>query len=384
MAKNQAQSDTETDGGLFLCGETALACWQALRCTARPRLDDGETMPHVLARAGMPPARTVPFGGPPSHQEPWAAVAAAVERARQAAAAVRTSRKGSAARTPEEPVAAGPPPLPAGRPVDLLVGSAAARRNARGRDCRVWGGGLPFHAFVPLGDGVYLSRPEFVFLQLAASLDDVGLMLLGYEMCGFYAVGREGMARSDRCRPLTTVNGTRRFLASIGPRVRGLDRARRALRLVADRAASAGETATVALLCTKRVYGGYGIPLPSMNARVEIPPRLRELLGGTPLTCDAYWPDARFALEYDGRLDHEGARNVARDYTRASRMLAIGIGVETMTRRELFDPNRFDKTARRVARHIGYRLFVRDFGTAWHRRRAQLREAVLGQLFPRG
>lgn len=366
------------DGGLFLYGWTALALWQALRCTARPRLDEDETMPHVLARLGLEPARSIPFGRPPSEREPWAAIACALEDTRRLIAADRACdpRKRRDVLDVD-----GPPTIPVGEPAELLVRSDSSRRSTHTRRCHTWGNKLPLRAFTQLSGNVYLCRPEFAFLQLASNLNEAELVLLGYEMCGFYAIRRPGIAHASRCRPLTTAIGLRRFLDRIDPGVRGLARARRAALRVLDRSASAAETAMVALLCTPRSHGGYGLPFPRMNHRVAVPAKLQELVGSSPLMCDAYWPDARFALEYDGELGHTGSAKKAHDRNRIGRLLSIGIKVESIAREELFDPHRFDKVARRVAHHIGHRLFSRDYGTGWHRKRSELRDTVLGCLF---
>lgn len=364
------------NGSLFLCGETAFAFWQALRTMGRPRLDQRTTLPRLLGKLGKKTMRTVSsFGEPPPHGNPWPPIASALEHARA-----------HAANSPEFPAphgveADGPVPLPYASPAHLLVGSSSARRNASSKICRIWNKEIPPFAFVRMSENVYLSRPEFVFVQLAPHLGAAELALLGYEMCGFFAVRRLGIAYARRCLPLATAGSLLRFLDGVAPGTHGLREARRAARLVVDHAGSIGEAATVALLCTARANGGYGIPLPTMNAPVPIPAKLRELLGPASLICDAYWPRACFALEYDGRLDHEGADAVTRDHARANRLSAAGVTVETITGRDLFSPHAFDKTARRVARRIGYELFSRDFDTDWHKSRACLRDAVLGFAF---
>ena len=371
-----------TDAGdIFLCGETAFALWQALRTMGRPRLDQRATAPHVLTSLGIRAVRnTASFGPAPSCDNPWLDIASILKDIRHCAVGSGTfSPSRSASR--EETGVDGPPALPYGSPVEVLVGTDAARRNTPTRTCRVWSRELPRHAFVRLDKGAYLSRPEFVFLQLASRLSLVELVLLGYELCGFYAVRRTGIPHARRCLPLATASGLSRFLAGVAPGARGLGKARRAAKLVTDHAGSVGETATVALLCIARARGGYGIPLPKMNCPAPIPAKLRELLGPHSPICDAYWPKAHFALEYDGRIDHEGADAVARDHVRANRLSSAGVDVEVVTRRELFNPGAFDKTARRVARGIGYKLFSRDFGTEWFRKRAELRDEVLGFLF---
>lgn len=369
---NRGQGGT---GGLFLCGETAFAFWQALRTMGRPRLDQRTTLPRLLDKLGIKAVRaTSSFGGPPPRGNPWPPIVSTLEHART-----------RAANSPELPAhgaeADGPVPLPYASPAHLLVGSSSARRNASSKICHIWNKEIPPFAFVRMGENVYLSRPEFVFVQLAPHLGAAELVLLGYEMCGFFAVHRVGIAYARRCLPLATAGSLLRFLDGVAPGTHGLREARRAARLVVDHAGSIGEAATVALLCTARAKGGYGIPLPTMNAPVPIPAKLRELLGPTPLICDAYWPRARFALEYDGRLDHEGADAVAHDHARANRLSAAGVIVETITRRDLFSPHAFDKTARRIARRIGYELFSRDFDTDWRKSRAGLRDAVLGFAF---
>ena len=74
-------------GGLFLCGETAFAFWQALRTMGRPRLDQRTTLPRLLDKLGIKAVRaTSSFGGPPPRGNPWPPIVSTLEHARTRAA----------------------------------------------------------------------------------------------------------------------------------------------------------------------------------------------------------------------------------------------------------------------------------------------------------
>ena len=57
--------------------------------------------------------------------------------------------------------------LPAEHAVEVLVGKHSDRRRSRGVVFHIWSTSIPQRALARLEDGVMLSSPEFVFLQLA-------------------------------------------------------------------------------------------------------------------------------------------------------------------------------------------------------------------------
>ncbi len=231
-----------------------------------------------------------------------------------------------------------------------------------------------------MGEGVLVSMPEFALLHRACEVDFVQLVLLAYELCGAYALDRSGLAGALRCQQLTSSTRLARFLENVGS-VRGGERLGRALRHVVDRSASPGETASVVLACLPRSMGGYGLPLPLMNGRVEVPVKMRELVGRGDFFCDALWPEASYALEYDGACFHSDVTSVGRDRLRENRLTALGVGVTYIDKDILFHAGRFDKAVRQIARGIGYRLHTESFDTAWFHRRDALRQRVLACLF---
>lgn len=104
------------------------------------------------------------------------------------------------------------------------------------------------------------------FLQMAESFPLETLVVAGMELCGRYAVSREG-AISSRC-PLTSASRLRRFVGQ-AEGMRGVKKARRALRFVMDDSASPMETSLALLLSMPRSLGGYGLPRPVMNLRID-------------------------------------------------------------------------------------------------------------------
>lgn len=376
----------------YLCAWTAWALWHRLRCTKRPRLDQTETVVHELRRFGLRPSSMRELAETSPADQDYLSLVEPELRDLQKRLLERAEPKTHAPsrqhrkRTHEEGQAWGrslPPAAAAGleelAPVDLLVPTPQNRRKSSLRTCHIWGSPMPSASFVPLIGGVHLAMPEFVFLQLAPRLSLPRLIMLGFEACGFYGAPRPGCLATDRCMPLTSVGRLQRFVDTAGGAY-GVKRARSALRFVLDGSASIMESAMVVLACLPRSHGGYGLPLPTMNPRIDVPATKRELLGRSWVTCDAFWPEARFALEYDGRRDHTGNDNLMRDYARASDLVALGIATDTITKETLFNTHQFDKTVRKVAKSIGYKLNARDFGTTWHRKREELRDDIIAYL----
>ena len=328
---------------IFLCGRSAYEYWNGIRTDGTPRLDEGTPVPRKSPWFGMDTTRLKTVSAaPPSDDLVYSFL--------------DDELKGYAL------------------PLELLVARPSTRRVSNIKRCSVWGALLPSGSFVRVGSRLYVSTPEFLLLQMAATLPLIDLTVFAYELCGFYARSHWGFAASERCRPLTSV----RTLSSYTSRVKdapGIKRLRRSLRFVVDGSASPMETIVVLLLCLPRSLGGYGLPFPKMNGRVDVPMGLRDTLGGSYILCDAYWCAARFAVEYDGRLYHEGSDRVHRDYARSNSLRALGVGVETLTIVEVNDLVLFDAAARRVARALGVKL--RGLDAAWKVRRQELRSQLL-------
>jgi len=266
------------------------------------------------------------------------------------------------------------------RPLRLLVGRADLRRDSSQKVCCSWNGPVPPGAFCSIGDRVFVSTPEFVFLQFAKMLPFATLVQLGCELCAGYASNHPLLPGSSRCAPLADANSIRSFLDKVGNDKQGLPTAKKAARYIFDKSGSTAETVVVMLLCLPRSRGGYGFEIPTMNQRIDIPDTLRAPGERHWVACDALWPRAPLGLEYDGRIHHTGDENVSKDYAKLNMLRSMGISVELVTRHDLFSASKFDLLARRVAKSLGIRMRNRDYDPAWQMRNRELRRELLAQF----
>ena len=239
------------------------------------------------------------------------------------------------------------------RPLDVLVPQSQDVRNSGHVRCHLWQGTVPRHAFLRLGDGVYLSAPEFAFVQLARQRSREELVLLGFELCGTYGADGEGSALFDRV-PLTTRNRLLRFAGAAG-RFSGCSRARWALRYVCDNAESPMEAKVAALLQVPRRYGGYGLPAPEMGRVVPFGEKGAALAGTDSARCDLFWPGAQVACEYNGAYHYEDPEQAKRDEARTAALAHEGVTALSLSYRQLSDQGQTDAFAASLARKLRVR-----------------------------
>lgn len=242
------------------------------------------------------------------------------------------------------------------RPIHVLVASPSARRRSRAMASHSWTGGLPHGAFVRVARDVHVCSPELSFVQAASTMGLVPLVELGDELCGTYALC-PGLEDGFRCRdgPLTTRARLVRAVGEVAGAT-GAKRARSALRHVMERSASPMETVLAMLLCLPRRLGGYGLPRPELNARIDTGGDARALTGKACFLGDLYWRADRLDVEYDSTSWHSGERSLRSDSARRNGLASMGIDVLSVTSDQVFDVRRLDAVARLIARRIHYDL----------------------------
>ena len=250
----------------------------------------------------------------------------------------------------------------------------------------VWGGNVPYGAFVDIGHNICVSSPEFLFAQMSLQLEKVELIMLGMELCGSYSKWRlppasaeesrlalqaEGRGVTFELRPATT---TRRLKDFIGRNegMRGVTRTRGALRYVLDSSASPMETATCLLLNLPRHLGGYGLPAPVLNPQVTV----STSQGKEVRYPDLYWREASLDVEYQSDQEHSGEWSRYRDSKRMVILTASHVTVLPLTRAQLMSEADFDEFAHAVRKLLGVRR--RQDDDEWRWRRHALRETTLG------
>lgn len=261
---------------------------------------------------------------------------------------------------------------------ELMVPTPGKRRALRDATCCVMPAFARPHHVLRRSDGLMASGPELTFLHLADEVDFAELLETGYELCGRYRMD-PGDPRGFAAAPqLASVAGLAGFV-STAQGTRGVRTARRALARIRDDARSPMESVLVLLLCLPPREGGYGIPFPRLNHRIDVSGRDRGLSPSRYFLCDAFWPHARIDVEYDSDSEHTGPLRISKDARRRNALTALGVSVITATKQQVFDCDGMDELARSIAKGLGVRLHVG--GASWVHMRAELRRSLLGFAF---
>lgn len=266
--------------------------------------------------------------------------------------------------------------------IHLFVADRASAHATSRIVPHVWTHPLCRGMFINLGNDIFLSTPGFLFLQLAATLDTIELAIVGMELCGFYShwkmqdfrvpntMEEEHRNCTFELKPTTSTTRLTQFLERMKGE-RGIKRARQALKLVLDCAASPMEIATYLLLSLPRSQGGWGLPKPKLNTKVTVST-------GTHAGArfpDLYWPESNLDVEYQSDFAHSGMYSRYRDSRRLVELAAKRVVVLPLTREQLMDPDGFVAFATSVRRCLNKRS--RTPPHDWYGRYLDLRAKLL-------
>lgn len=193
-------------------------------------------------------------------------------------------------------------PLDSGEIRSVAVSKQECRLRMRGVSNRAFSCDVPAGAFVDLGEGIAISSPELLFVELSQELPLPNRLMLGLELCGGFSLapdGAEGGATAMGVAPVTSVARLSAFVDACEG-LRGRKRARRALRLIADNAWSPMEALVAAMLALPLEEGGYGLGRCLLNERHETPEPLKATTACASRVPDIMIPDTGVGFNYDG------------------------------------------------------------------------------------
>ena len=263
-------------------------------------------------------------------------------------------------------------------PLHIMVGNPGARRLSLPAKQHIFRGGTPAGCFINAGDGYMVSSPEFLYLQMANQLSLIGLIELGYELCGTYSRPTDGeqtlpIESPYNHAPLTSKERLKAFAKSM-PGTKGHQNAVRALRYIQDSSASPMETKLTLLLTLPYKLGGYNIPMPELNRRFDPVKSAKRVSSKDYYTCDLSWPDFNLVVEYDSDLFHTSPERIAEDAKKKNALASIDVTPITVTRQQIRSTLEFEKIARLLAGKLGKKLQYKNpgFGAAHRELRKQL------------
>jgi len=268
-------------------------------------------------------------------------------------------------------------------PFDVTVSTSASRRVSSAFNTHVFPGVMPDRCLVNIGEGFLVASPELCFFQMADKLPLAKIIELGYELCGTYAQPSGGAADAARkaedgvaynLEPLTSVKKLSAFVAQMSGR-HGVKQAAQALQFIVDGSGSPMETILSILLVLPYRLGGYGLPLPEMNRRLDPSAASVKNPGKQFYKCDLLWKEHAVAAEYDSRLHHSKDWAIADDSIKRGDLDLSGVYVVTVTDRQVYQKEELEKIARRLASKMNKRIQIRypEFDT----KRSELRSLLL-------
>lgn len=286
--------------------------------------------------------------------------------------------------------------------LDVLVARRSDNRRLGGVRIHTHALALPagslmrIHPALGLDADIFLTAPSLSYQQLAARTPFPLIVLLGLELLGSY----HGSANTESgclygITPITGLEDLRQGLKALERAFEvhraasagevhvpaGLGACLRALPWLKEGAASPMEAAIYALLCLPVRLGGYGLPMPELNAPILLDDRQARLTGTHEIRFDFLWREAALAVEYDSdayHVDGVSREKVLRDKRRINAAKLAGIDVITITRDTLMKLNGFHFIAIEIAKRLGKRL--RPLSASSLAARGRLREfAIYGR-----
>ena len=240
------------------------------------------------------------------------------------------------------------------RPLHILVCAEDRRIRTPVLRNHIWSTPLPAGALYQLTPEVLLASPRFCLQQMAPRSSLARTASIATEICGTYARSPRSPEGFFRRAPLDTACDLRAYFDAT--RGYGAGRVREALPYVVDGSRSPMETVLVLALVLPVELGGCGLPLPTLNQRIEIPPELRLALGKPYVTVDICWPGTRTILEYDSYRWHTVPRALDSDASRSEGLRDLGWMVRSVTDGLLEDDAALRLLTDRVAARFGRSL----------------------------
>lgn len=218
-----------------------------------------------------------------------------------------------------------------------------------------------------------MCSPELTFVQMATILPIPHLACFGSTLCGIYAKEPLASVRSDgvsesrwglpRRKQLTTIRDIGAFLDSV-PGMTGVKKARVALRMVFERSRSPMETVVALLLSAPLCRGGFALPKPILNCRIDLPSWLHGGIGATGMNAWGELPYAECDMaffhkgksvyaDFHGGWSHQGEFNVHHDSLRSNAFSQLGMPYYVLTKEQVFNIPLLEKFVSQLRSRLG-------------------------------
>lgn len=189
------------------------------------------------------------------------------------------------------------------RPLGIAVASPEQRVRAAFAESTTFTGTLPDGAFLKVGEGLAISSPELLFVEMASVMPQAVHVLLGYELCGGFSRDEADPRMGEVAlgvAPATSAEKIRVFIDACSG-VHGCALARKHLAYVSDNAWSPMEAVLATMASLSVAEQGYGLGRAVLNARCDNAPELVGLGVAASRVPDVVIEGAPVGFNYDGR-----------------------------------------------------------------------------------
>lgn len=246
--------------------------------------------------------------------------------------------------------------IPYNQPVHLLVDRAKRSRTCKGIMLHSIAAEAPRGSILEIQPGMHIVSPELHFIQEARNNDLLSQILLGFELTGCYSLRPDLRTGFTQRHPLCSKESIHGMASAINSS-RMTSQALNALSFVQEGSGSPKESGLAIMLSLPHRMGGWGLPAPELNKRINLGKKAASHWGGEN-AFDMVWEKERLIVEYDGKChDDEAARR--RDTLRRDASILAGYSVYVITKDRLETVDDVEIIAKSIAKILHHQIRVR-------------------------
>ena len=221
-------------------------------------------------------------------------------------------------------------------PVHLLVADASERRLVKDALCHAAPARTLPRFVLETPSGLLVEGPGLCLLHAACELPLSCVAELAYEF-SWKLPAAQRLPRVRRLRPADEPTRACPVRRSHRQRRRAPDGSGACSPMCATVPARPWRRSSSCCCACRRVWGGYGLPMPLLNHRVDVGRNGRKTSSNKYYVCDAFWREAWLDVEYDSDLAHTGPLRIAKDAKRRNGTASLGVTVITVTKEQAFN-----------------------------------------------
>jgi very-short-patch-repair endonuclease len=260
-------------------------------------------------------------------------------------------------------------------PLHVAVSNASERHKGPLFICHVIPEKMLAGSFVQVKKNVFIASPELCFLQSAFYLNIPEMAAFACNLCAIYCQSEQNTFGQIRRDPVTSVDKIISFLNKVN-NVKGIKKARIAIRYALDRSNSPMESKIAAISQLSISRGGYHLLTPELNGEINLSKEGQKLMKRDTCMSDMVWREQKVIVEYDSNISHLSKQQHFIDKTRITALNLSGYTVISLTARNLESFRSIDETFFTIRSVLGMRGFETQF-----ERYLDKRYDVVKQLF---